>query len=297
MGETRYGSGSYELDGGNLFCAGDETMDVGATFSQYGGTNNIGGQLAMYECFYSLEGGSLDSSSVLIYGDGAYGPGFEPVFVQSNAVHYVTNTLTVSSFATYDLYGGSLAAGAIELEHSGNFPPGVLNHSGGTLSSGAMIFSGGTLLGSGTEMLGMLTLRGSNSLDSLSSNCVQHFAASAQVAWESNAVLEIDEGTSSGNHVYVGHSADALTARQLQQIRFGSFGYGKLLDNGELVSWPVPPLAFEQTATNFTLSWPGIAVLQWADDPAGPYVDVPGASSPFTPSFNFPKKFFRLRQS
>ncbi|MGZ5508399.1 MAG: hypothetical protein ACXWKH_18660, partial [Limisphaerales bacterium] len=296
FGESRYGWGIYELDGGNLMCTNAETIQVNASLTQNGGTNNVGGNLTLYDAFYNLNGGVLGTSNVLVQGDGAFGQGFQPVFVQSNGTHYITNTLTVSAFATYNLYGGSLAAAAIELGSSGNYPPGVLNHSGGTLSSGATIFSGGTLTGSGTEMLGTLTLRGSNSVDSLSSNCVQHFAASAQIPWERDAVLQINKGLSVFNHIYVGQSANALTARQLQQIRFGTFGYGKLLQTGELVSWPVPPLAFEAAGVNFALSWPGTAVLQWADDPAGPYTDVPGASSPFTPSINAPRKFFRLRQ-
>jgi hypothetical protein len=294
--DTREGFGSYELNGGNLLCASDENLDVGTTLSQSGGTHNIGGQLTVYESFFTIGGGVLGASNVLIIGDGSYGPGFEPSFAQNNADVYITNTLTVSSFATYSLDGGSLTAKTIELTHTGSYPPSLLNHGGGGLSSGGMIFSGGNLGASGTEMLGTLTLRGAKSIDSLSSNSVQFFAASAQIPWESNAVLEIDGWQVGVNHIYVGRSANALTPRQLQQITFAVGGYGKLLETGELVPWPVPPLTFEQSSTNLILRWPGTAFLQSADDPAGPYVDVTGASSPFMSVLNGGYKFFRLRQ-
>lgn len=296
-GNPTYGSGGYELDGGNLICAVDETLDVGSDFTQNGGTNSIGGQLTLHDAFYSFNGGLLGSWNVFVQGDGAYGQGFWPVFTQSNGNHYVTNTLAVGSFATYDLYSGALVAGAIELNTTFG-PPGFLNHTGGMLSSSAMTFSGGQLTASGTEMLGTLTLAGSTSSDYLSSNSVQHFAASAQISWESNAVLQIYGWLAGTNHIYVGNSASALTERQLQQITFPDVGgWGKLLATGELVPWPVPPLVFTQSGTTLTFSWPGTAVLQWADDPAGPYTDVPGASSPYTPPITAPQKFFRLRQS
>lgn len=297
-GEEPYGFGRYELDAGNLQCAGDETIGYFASLLHNSGTNRVGGQLIVFNGTYTLNGGLLCSSNVVVQGDGSFPAGFEPTITQTTAGHIVTNTLTVGPFATYNLNGGTLNAGAIELTQSGSYPPGYLNHSGGTLTSGGTVFSGGTLVASGTEMLGTLTLRGSNSLDLLSTNSTQCFEASAQIPWESNAVLEIDGWQSGVNHIYVGHSADALTPRQLQQIIFGqSAGYGKLLETGELVSWPVPPLIFNQTSTNLTLSWPGIAVLQWADDPAGPYTDVPDATSPYTPPLTAPQKFFRLRNS
>jgi hypothetical protein len=296
IGDDRYGYGTYELDGGFLQCTNDESIQVYSRLNQNGGTNNVGNHLTLYDGFYNLNGGQLGASNVLVQGDGSYGSEFQPIFVQSNGNHFVTNALTVDSFGTYRLYGGTFAAGTIVLHTYG--PPGFFDHSGGTLSSGAIIFSGGTLSASGTETLGTLTLRGSKSIDSLSTNSVQYFSASAHIPWESNAVLEIDGWQSGTNHIYFGNSANALTSRQLQQIIFGNGGgYGRLLDTGELASWPVPELVFEQTGSSLTLSWPGTAILQWADNPAGPYTDVPGAVSPFTPSLTAPYKFFRLRHS
>jgi hypothetical protein len=53
------------------------------------------------------------------------------------------------------------------------------------------------------------------------------------------------------------------------------------------------PLAITQ---NGVLSWTGAFTLQSATNVAGPYLDVPGATSPYTnDSGALPQQFFRLR--
>jgi hypothetical protein len=59
----------------------------------------------------------------------------------------------------------------------------------------------------------------------------------------------------------------------------------------------VPPTLFVQLSGNAVmLTWSGPFVLQSASNPAGPYADVPGASSPWLvdPAANS-MRFFRLR--
>jgi hypothetical protein len=57
----------------------------------------------------------------------------------------------------------------------------------------------------------------------------------------------------------------------------------------------VPKLMF-QSAGGLTLSWPAPFILQAATILSGPYIDVPGASSPFKPDTSIGRQgFFRLR--
>src|SRR5262249_50973677 len=56
-----------------------------------------------------------------------------------------------------------------------------------------------------------------------------------------------------------------------------------------------PNLLTQISGNNMTLPWAGPFILQSALSPAGPYTDVPGATSPYT--FNMasgPQKYFRL---
>jgi hypothetical protein len=57
-----------------------------------------------------------------------------------------------------------------------------------------------------------------------------------------------------------------------------------------------PKLSTQATAQGITLTWPGSYVLQAAPTPAGPYADVPGATSPYLyNTLTNGLKFFRLR--
>jgi hypothetical protein len=58
----------------------------------------------------------------------------------------------------------------------------------------------------------------------------------------------------------------------------------------------MPVLATQFARTGMILTWPPPFVLQWATDAAGPYTDVPGATSPYFHSYaSGPMRFFRLR--
>ncbi len=65
-------------------------------------------------------------------------------------------------------------------------------------------------------------------------------------------------------------------------------------DAASQVVWhsAVPPVI---TFSNGVLAWPPGFFLQSASEAAGPYADVPGATSPYTNSPSAPRQFFRLR--
>jgi hypothetical protein len=60
------------------------------------------------------------------------------------------------------------------------------------------------------------------------------------------------------------------------------------------VSAPVT-LSIQPVGNNVQLIWSG-GLLQSADDVAGPYVDVPGATTPYTVMPSALKKFYRIRE-
>jgi hypothetical protein len=54
-------------------------------------------------------------------------------------------------------------------------------------------------------------------------------------------------------------------------------------------------VSIERPATGtLKLAWP-VGTLQWADDPLGPYSEVPGAQAPYQIQPVGPQKFFRVR--
>ena len=68
----------------------------------------------------------------------------------------------------------------------------------------------------------------------------------------------------------------------------------------EVFSYSIPPpqpvLQFEYRGGNWTLSWPGPAVLQSATNLDGNFADLPGFSSPYAlTNLNGPSRYCRLR--
>ena len=131
------GSGTAVMTGGSLsvgsdLCIGGPIEDGAGTFTQSGGTNNIGvgggvqvAAGAGKSATYNLTGTGLLLSS----GDyvGGWNNGAVSTFTQSGGTHIVTYDLQIDGVnATYNLTGGSLSAQALLLG-TGNF-----NQSGGT---------------------------------------------------------------------------------------------------------------------------------------------------------------------
>jgi hypothetical protein len=68
-----------------------------------------------------------------------------------------------------------------------------------------------------------------------------------------------------------------------------------MLPTGEIVPGVPPPLGFTRTSNSLILSWVGDYQLVTATNLNGPYVLVPGTSSPFTNTLAEPQRYFRLR--
>jgi hypothetical protein len=300
LSHTGVGDGGYTLNGGLLQCQNiglDEGDGFFTPFSQSGGTNLCSGDLVL-EGIYALSGGELHDNDVTIYNPGA--------FFQTGGKHIVTNTLSIFLFynprggngSPSILHSGSLQCGQLELTGGASDGVTAFQHDGGSLNVfGQISLNDGAILASNvTEQFGPLLLYGSTSRDSLSGS-TQHFADSSNIQWDPNGSLLVFCDNSS--KVYFGNSASALTPHQLLQIAF-NFGYARLLDNGQLVSWPVPPIDYQMTTTNLSLNWippwgtAGTPTLQAADHVEGPYTDVSTATCPYVVAFNNHAKFFRL---
>jgi hypothetical protein len=93
------------------------------------------------------------------------------------------------------------------------------------------------------------------------------------------------------------------TQLSLTNLTFADAGlYNVIVSNpgGSTSSAPsivniAPQLSAEKVLQGIRLSWPAPFILQAAGNPAGPYSDVTGATSPYTPGSSGPMKFFRLR--
>ncbi len=94
-----------------------------------------------------------------------------------------------------------------------------------------------------------------------------------------------------------------LTLNSLQFTNAGLYTVTVVNANGTATSAPavvniVPRLVVQFRTNTLTLTWPGGYVLQSAVNPAGPYSDVQGATSPYSlvaPAD--PRRFFRLRSA
>ena len=56
----------------------------------------------------------------------------------------------------------------------------------------------------------------------------------------------------------------------------------------------LPILHIQTDAGNVLLTWDGTAQLQSADAPSGPWIDVPGAASPYQADSDAAQTFWRL---
>ena len=141
-----------------------------------------------------------------------------------------------------------------------------------------------------------------------SSATTLRFRDSREVPWSGSALaIENWSSTTNGNgpdHIFVGTNAQALTTAQLGQITFvNPFGLppgnypAKILATGEIVPLVLPAIDFTRTANALILTWNAGFELLSATNVTGPYVPVPGATSPYTNFFTEPQRYFRLRDN
>ena len=126
--ENPNSSGFYTQASGNLLIGKNENigLDGDGTFTQGSGTHRIYGDLTLASNtagktgIFSLNGGSLAVDGLEIIGKTGIG-----VFHPERGTHTVANTLTLAqnanSSGTYNLSGGSLSAGTIQVNPGGTF--------------------------------------------------------------------------------------------------------------------------------------------------------------------------------
>ena len=135
-------SGTYDLQGGTLTAGGIE-VNAGGTFKFDGGTANFG--------TFNL----ADHGTVTASGDEYVGTAASPVSSLNQAGSTSSNTVAGSlvlgglgTSGTYDLQGGTLTAGGIEVNAGGTFA-----FDGGTANFGTFnLNDGGTVLAAGNEI-------------------------------------------------------------------------------------------------------------------------------------------------
>jgi hypothetical protein len=297
-------SADYLLRGG-LLSAPALTISI-AAFEQEGGSNLIAGDVVIgpagQSTLYTLNGGFLSVSNMIL--NGSVESGFE----QAGGTNIILGELRVADqgqgFRGYILNGGSLSVSDITISNGGAF-----HHFAGNLShSGVITLAGGRWLAQpGEQALGPLRLATgeppSSRIEFPTQPSVLRLANSSGEAWSPNASLHIHNWRGSGaagggTQLFVGSDANGLTPQQLALIQFdlaGGLHPARLLATGEVVP-QLPMLTYSRSGNTLTLSWELGWILQSSTNVAGPYEDVPAATSPYTVSLSNPSEFFRLRQ-
>jgi hypothetical protein len=184
----------------------------------------------------------------------------------------------------------------------------VFQHtSGNIIHSGVLTLSRGDWrAATGDHVLGPLQLTvgpSSNSAISFpSGSSILRLANSSGQPWEPSTILYLHNWHGSfvgggDTRLYFGSNTNGLTAQQLAQIQFplsGRLHPARLLSTGEIVPAVLPPIACTRTIDALVFSWTGGYQLFSATNVTGPYVAVPGATSPFTNAFVDPQRFFQL---
>jgi len=308
-----FACGQYVLQGG--FVAENSIASSGF-FTQSGGTNQVTGtsqissiaSMGNQVAHYTLSGGLFTTTGLALS---------NAVMTQSGGSLLTGNlglsaTVAPTSYTTsygyfgYDLSGGQLSVSSLQL---GGYA--VFHHRGGTLLEPGLLTLAGGLWDEQTsvQQFGPLLLgasSGSNANFSLpsSGNCIVHFANSSGQAWNSSALLSINNwhGSPSGGgatQLYFGSNSSGVTAQQLAQIQFnisGSYYPAAILATGEVVPVSSPLLQSTRNGNTLTLQWGSGWVLQSATNAAGPYQDVSGATSPYAVNMTKSQEFFRLRR-
>jgi hypothetical protein len=308
---THYGS--YSLSGGLL--ASDATRLMGGAFTQSGGTNYTQELLLDEAGSFVLSSGELVTSNTTVDTVACV----MSDFLQNGGSHTVQNRLLLQEFVRYELRAGTLTARNFDIG-----PSSELRLQGGMISNGGLFtIRGGTVRASGqSQRFGQLQVIGEavsicnssqpagSTLDvgfsSGTGATLVRFRDSRDIPW-SGAPLSILNWSPSVNgfgpdHIFVGTNAQGLTASQLSHLVFvNPFGWppgnypARMLPTGEIVPGGPPSLGFTWTSNSLILSWAGDCELVTATNVTGPYVPMPGASSPLTNIFTDPERYFRLR--
>jgi hypothetical protein len=296
----------YLLSAGSLSCSNIMVSNFGG-FTQTGGTNTVTSYLLTDRSGYSLQGGTLSTANLFVRRSGTVSGAFiiDSSFSQSSGLCTIANTL--SNLDQLTLTGGTLGAKDIltagTMTIAGNLPAPVINN------SGTFTLSGSLNLGNSTQQLGRLIAAGNSTITFPSNNSVLRFLDSHTSTWTNGATLTLTNWNGSTNgggasQLYVGSNNSGLTPAQLLRFRFSNPAgfapgtwYASQLNTGEIVPNIRPYLATIQQGSNLVFSWPGAFTLQSATNVQGPYLNVIGATSPYTNTLKSqPRQFFRLKQ-
>lgn len=293
---------AYALHGGTV-SANHLPMGI-ATFNQQGGSNVIAGNItigpASQKSLYTLNGGFLSTSNLFL--NGSKDSGFD----HNGGTNVISTALCITdvgqNFHGYNLTGGVLIVNNISISNGAAF-----HHISGTINhSGLLTLAGGRWDARPAEqLLGPLLLTGqsTNSVITFPDGAsILRIANSSVQPWSPSTTLFVSNwhGSATGGgatQLYFGSNANGLSAQQLALIKFslptGVFP-AKILATGEVVP-QAQFLNFTRSGNTLTLTWDPGFILQSSTNIAGPYSDVPGATSPHIVS-SPPNRFFRLRQ-
>lgn len=293
----------YTLNGGSLVTDYVD-LNVG-TFAQTAGTNRMGLVQMSRSASFSMSGGELYSSNLIV------GIATEPgaAFSHFGGKHAVSEGLTIADSGFYQLNGGILSARKIQVGYLGK----LLLPSGDLQNNEQFILSGGRVEVAGQRQFGVLLLSNTPCCSTVSglinpSNLAAtvRFRDSHAAPWEPSSWLPIWywSGTTNGGNgfrIYVGSNAQGLTASQLRQVVFvnpSGFPSGmysaQILGTGELVPGRGPALNYSRSRSHLVLSWPEGYWLMTSTNVTGPWQYLTGAS-PYTNVFTDPRRFFLIR--
>ncbi|HVV01450.1 MAG TPA: hypothetical protein VHH88_08815 [Verrucomicrobiae bacterium] len=296
--------GSYHLNGG-LLVSSSEDIDMGS-ISQTDGTNYVDELSVFGGGSYSLAGGQVVSSNVSLST-----PQVETIFSQTGGDHRIMGLLSLNRLVTYSLGEGTLEVSNIEVDAGGQ----LLVEGGTVTNSGLCAINAGLVSVRAPEVdLGQLGVSGSSPLifasrptnstiAFLPGGVTVRFRDSHDIPWSAPGLfIQNWDATGGPDHIFVGDNSGGLTARQLSLVTFsnpaglppGDYP-AAILPTGELVpSAAGPTLGLAAEPGELVLTWSGSFELYTSKNVSGPYIEISGASSPYTNTFSDPQRFFRL---
>jgi hypothetical protein len=299
-----YTAGRYRFSNGTLISPLLRAY-IGA-FEQSGGTSRLGNISVEVAGSFFVSGGSIQSSNVSITGFGtptsfSY---LRSIFHQTGGSHVVENQFVTGQGGIAQLEAGSFTVPNITVGPYGDFRLAgaqVTNSTTFTILGQSLVRITGNY-----PRLGKLSVTSGNSvLDLQGASTTIRFLDCHDTAWDSILVVTNWSGSTNGggtDQLFVGSTAQGLTAAQLAQIRFANpagFQMGnysaRILATGEVVPAAPPMINFTRSSNGIVVSWNGNFQLLTSTNVIGPYTVISGASSPFTNAFNEPQRFFELQ--
>lgn len=287
----------------------------GSVFDQTNGTTTIAESLQFNTAELGFIGTLFLRGGTFACANVSHGP-IGADFVQTGGALIVTNLFSfggyynapfVPRYPQYDFSGGTLTASNIDL--TAEMIIGSAAQTGRITNAGYFKMAGTLTVGDADEQLGRFTLASNATINLGGGNAKLSFSNSSGEDWNSATILTVTNwnGSSTGggdDQLRFGESQSGITATQVHQIRFiNPLGFptgdhlAQILNTGEVVPLERPMLARMHNGNRLVFNWLGNFSLQMSTNIAGPYVDIPGASSPYTNEMTgSSERYFRLRQ-